>query len=144
RTNWRLVIMSNCRAIFWRMKYFGSLGFVLTALLALLLPGCGKNAKSGDEIRIGIVLPITGREAKPGQNQREGIELAIRQINDGGGIMVKDKGKKLPIREIFYDDGSDQAKSAGLVERAMTSDEVVTVIGGYSTALGEAESVMPD
>jgi branched-chain amino acid transport system substrate-binding protein len=110
----------------------------------LALPGCGKGGKSGDEIRVGVVLPITGREAKPGQYQREGIELAMKQINDGGGIMVKSKGKKLPIKEIFYDDGSDQAKSAGLVERAMTTDEVTAVIGGYSTALGEAESVMPD
>ncbi|HVT19474.1 MAG TPA: amino acid ABC transporter substrate-binding protein [Thermoanaerobaculia bacterium] len=96
------------------------------------------------EIAIGVVLPITGREAKPGQYQREGIELAIHQINQGGGILVKQRGKKLPIKEIFYDDGSDQSKSSGLVERAMTSDNVVAVLGGYSTALGEAESVMPD
>jgi branched-chain amino acid transport system substrate-binding protein len=112
--------------------------------VALVLPGCGKGGKSTDEIRIGVVLPITGREAKPGQYQREGYELAMKQINDGGGIMVKSKGKKLPIKEVFYDDGSDQAKSAGLVERAMTTDEVTAVVGGYSTALGEAESVMPD
>ncbi|MGB0036325.1 MAG: amino acid ABC transporter substrate-binding protein [Candidatus Acidiferrales bacterium] len=121
-----------------------SFGLLLVAVLALLVPGCGKGGKSGDEIRIGVVLPITGREAKPGQYQREGIELAISQINAEGGILVKEKGKKLPIKEIFYDDGSDQAKSAGLVERAMTTDEVTAVIGGYSTALGEAESVMPD
>jgi branched-chain amino acid transport system substrate-binding protein len=119
-------------------------GVSLVAALAVLLPGCGKGGKSGNEIRVAVVLPITGREAKPGQNQREGIELAIKQINDAGGIFVKSKGKKLPIREIFYDDASDQSKSAGLVERAMTTDEVVAVIGGYSTALGEAESVMPD
>jgi branched-chain amino acid transport system substrate-binding protein len=117
---------------------------LLLVTVALLLPGCGKAGKSGDEIRVGVVLPITGREAKPGQYQKEGIELAIKQINDGGGIMVKSKGKKLPVKEIFYDDASDQAKSAGLVERAMTTDEVTAVIGGYSTALGEAESVMPD
>jgi len=69
--------------------------------IALMLPGCGKGGKSGDEIRVGVVLPITGREAKPGQYQREGIELAMKQINDGGGVMVKSKGKKLPIKEIF-------------------------------------------
>ncbi|GAC1446087.1 MAG: ABC transporter substrate-binding protein [Pyrinomonadaceae bacterium] len=89
-------------------------------------------------------MPITGREAKPGQYQREGIQVAIKKINDGGGIFVKELGKKLPLQEVFYDDGSDQAKSASLVERAMTSDNVIAVLGGYSTALGEAESVMPD
>ena len=119
-------------------------GVSLLAALAVILPGCGKGGKSGNEIRVAVVMPITGREAKPGQNQSEGIELAIKQINDAGGIFVKSKGKKLPIHEIFYDDASDQSKSAGLVERAMTTDEVVAVIGGYSTALGEAESVMPD
>lgn len=125
-------------------RSWGMLSVLPIAVPALLIAGCGKAGKSGDEIRVGVVLPITGREAKPGQYQREGIELAIRQINSDGGIMVKEKGKKLPIKEIFYDDGSDQSKSAGLVERAMTTDEVVAVIGGYSTALGEAESVMPD
>jgi len=110
-----------------------------------VLPGCGKGNKAGtNEIAVGVVLPITGREAKPGQFQREGIELAIQQINQNGGIFVRELDKKLPVKEVFYDDGSDQAKSAGLVERAMTSDNVVAVLGGYSTALGEAESVMPD
>ena len=121
-----------------------SLNLLLAAICAFTIAGCGKGGKSSNEIRVGVVMPITGREAKPGQYQREGIELAIKQINDSGGIMVKEKGKKLPVKEVFYDDGSDQAKSAGLVERAMTTDEVTAVIGGYSTALGEAESVMPD
>ncbi len=121
-----------------------SLVISLLIALALFLPGCAKKEKAGQQISIGVVLPITGREAKPGQYQREGIELAIHQINQSGGILVKSLDKKLPIREVFYDDGSDQAKSTGLVERAITSDNVVAVLGGYSTALGEAESVVPD
>ncbi len=111
---------------------------------SLWMAGCGKGGGGENDIKIGVVLPITGREGKPGQYQKEGIELAIKQINDKGGIFVKEKNKKLPIKEIFYDDQSDQAKSAQLVERAMSSDKVVAVLGGYSTALGEAESVMPD
>ncbi len=102
------------------------------------------TAWAQSEIKIGVIMPITGREAKPGQYQKEGIELAIKQINDQGGIMIKSLKKKLPIKEVFYDDGSDQAKSASLVERAISSDGVTAVIGGYSTVLGEAESVMPD
>lgn len=110
-------------------------------------PGCKqeeKKAAAVEAITVGVVLPISGREAKPGQYQKEGIELAIKQINQAGGVMVKSAGKKIPFKEVFYDDGSDQAKSASFVERAMSSDGALTVIGGYSTALGEAESVMPD
>ena len=117
---------------------------VVLAGSSVLLSGCNKGGGGEDEIKVGVVLPTTGREGKPGQYQKEGIELAIKQINDQGGIMVKDKDKKMKIKEIFYDDQSDQAKSAQLVERAMSSDGVVAVLGGYSTALGEAESVMPD
>lgn len=118
---------------------------LLTALIVGLLASCNRGTQSsGDAIIVGVVLPITGREGKPGQYQKEGIELAIKQINDAGGITVKDKNKKLPVKEVFYDDGSDQAKSASLVERAMSSDNATAVLGGYSTALGQAESVMAD
>jgi branched-chain amino acid transport system substrate-binding protein len=117
-------------------------------MLGLLAParpaGAAATAAGPADIPVGVVLPISGREAKPGQYQREGIELAIHEINQAGGISVKQLGKKLQLREVFYDDGSDQAKSSGLVERAMTADGVIAVLGGYSTALGEAESVMPD
>src|SRR5260221_4150648 len=112
--------------------------------LVTLFAGTGRAATADDAIAVGVVLAITGKEGKPGQYQKEGIELAIKQINDAGGVFVKDKGKKLLIKEVFYDDGSDSAKSASLTERAMSSDGVTAVLGGYSTALGEAESVMPD
>ncbi|HKO06019.1 MAG TPA: amino acid ABC transporter substrate-binding protein [Candidatus Acidoferrales bacterium] len=111
------------------------------AALPFLLPSA---ARAQSDIAVGVVMPITGREARPGQYQREGIDLAIKQINDGGGILIKSLKKKLTVRAVFYDDGSDQARSSSLAERAMSSDNVVAVIGGYSTALGEAESVMPD
>ena len=118
---------------------------------ALLLVGslsflgaCTPAMAADDAITIGIIMPTTGREAKPGQYQKEGVELAIKQLNDQGGILVKEKGKKLPIKTVFYDNGSDSAKAASLEERAMSSDHVTAVIGGYSTALAEAESVMPD
>lgn len=118
-------------------KYVGRL------LSLMFLAGLGTlPALAQNDVTIGVVMPITGREAKPGQYQKEGIELAIKQINDTGGITVK--GKKLPVKEVFYDDGSDSAKSAALAERVMSSDKATAVIGGYSTALGEAESVMPD
>jgi branched-chain amino acid transport system substrate-binding protein len=100
------------------------------------------QAMAQNSVTIGVVMPTTGREAKPGLYQKEGIELAIKQINAKGGITVK--GKKLQVKEVFYDDGSDSAKSASLCERVMSSDKATAVIGGYSTALGEAESVMPD
>src|SRR5215470_6132733 len=125
----------GCRR--WRAVLLLVAGCVV--LLTGVIPAA---AQAGDSIVLGVVMPISGREGKPGQYQKEGIELAIKQINDKGGITIK--GKKYAIKEVFYDDGSDSAKSATLAERAMSSDNATAVIGAYSTALGEAESVMPD
>ena len=112
------------------------------ALLAASLSSLPAQGQAGNSITIGVILPTTGREGKPGTYQKEGIELAIKQINDKGGLSLK--GKKYQIKEVFYDDSSDSAKSASLTERAMSSDNATAVLGGYSTALGEAQSVMAD
>lgn len=117
-------------------------GLLVLAACVVFLVCPQLSSAQGDSITVGVVLPITGKEGKPGQYQKEGIELAFKQINDKGGIPVK--GKKYQIKEVFYDDGSDGTKSASLVERAMTSDNATVVLGGYSTALGEPESVMAD
>src|SRR3954447_22926468 len=82
--------------------------------IVTLCTGSSRAVAADDTIKIGVVLPTTGSESKPGAYQKEGIELAIKQINDAGGIMVKSKGKKLKIEEVFYDDGTDSKKSASL------------------------------
>jgi branched-chain amino acid transport system substrate-binding protein len=126
-----------------RIRYITMLALAFGGIVALCA-GSSRAIAADDTINIGVVMPTTGSESKAGGYQKEGIELAIKQINDAGGIMVKSKGKKLKINEIFYDDSSDSKKSASLAERAMSSDNVVAVLGGYSTALGTAESVMAD
>src|SRR5438309_2315508 len=97
---------SRCR--FWAVLTLLVAGF--TTLFLTPVPVAAQD----NSITIGVVLPTTGKESKPGQYQKEGIELAIKQINDKGGLSLK--GKKYHIKEVFYDDGSDGAKSATLVE----------------------------
>ncbi len=134
--------MNNSSSFASRHRRALAAAVLLLAAVGSLLAGCAKKSAESEGIKIGVVLPTTGREGKPGSYQKEAIELAIKQINDAGGLQVGTR--KLPLKEVFYEDGSDSAKSAQLVERAMSSDGVTAVIGGYSTALGEAESVMPD
>ena len=104
----------------------------------------GAAASCPDSIRVGLVFPLSGREARPGTYQLEGVQLAMKVINGQGGVMVRECGRRLSFSPVVYDDQSDQARSAQLAERAMSADNVVAVIGGYSTVLGQAQSVMPD
>ena len=122
---------------------------IVVGALALLCPWQGavaaaKGAGCPESIRIGMVFPMTGREGRPGTYQVEGIRLAMEQINAKGGVFVKECGKRLPFKEILYDDQSDQGRSVQLVERTMSSDNVVAVLGAYSSSLGQAQSVVPD
>ena len=68
-----------------------SLLVLLVAVFAVSGAVSAFAAVADDTISVGVVMPITGREGKPGQYQKEAIELAIKQINDRGGILVKGK-----------------------------------------------------
>jgi branched-chain amino acid transport system substrate-binding protein len=122
---------------------------IVVGVMALLGPwssgiATAQSAGCPDAIRIGMVFPMTGREGRPGTYQVEGIRLAMELINAKGGVYVKECGKRLPFKEILYDDQSDQGRSVQLVERTMSSDNVVAVIGAYSSVLGQAQSVVAD
>jgi len=127
------------------------LGIVCSIVGALALLGpwgsgiaAAQSAGCPDAIRVGMVFPMTGREGRPGTYQVEGIRLAMELINAKGGVYVKECGKRLPFKEILYDDQSDQGRTVQLVERTMSSDNVVAVLGAYSSTLGQAQSVVPD
>jgi len=65
------------------------------------------------EIRIGAVLPVTGKESKIGGAYKLATELAVKEVNDAGGLAIG--GKKLKIDLKLLDDTSDPSKSAQLV-----------------------------
>lgn len=130
---------------------------VLAAILATsVLAGCsGSKQESGPtntgaptpkeeitEIRLGAVFPITGKESKIGGSFKAATEFAIKEVNDAGGLEIA--GKKVPVKLTILDDTTDATKSAQLVEQLITQEKVHTIIGGYSTILVQAQSVVPE
>jgi branched-chain amino acid transport system substrate-binding protein len=81
-----------------------------------------------DTIKVGVILPITGDKAKFGEIEKRSFEMALEDINAGGGI----KGKKLEF--LFEDDTGrpDVARSAA--EKLITKDKVVMLGGGYGSS----------
>lgn len=111
-----------------------------TLIVAVSL-GFGISA-AAQEIKIGAVLPVTGKESKIGGAYKQATELAIKEINDAGGLDVG--GKKMKIVLTLLDDTSDGAKSAQLVEQLCAQEKVHAVIGGYGSQLVQAQSVVPE
>ena len=94
------------------------------------------------EIVVGAVLPLTGEESRVGTYFKAAYELATKEINDAGGLVLRDYHKRIPLRLIIYDDKTDPATSRNLYERLATQDHVDSFLGGYSTELIQAHTVV--
>jgi branched-chain amino acid transport system substrate-binding protein len=100
--------------------------------LGVVSPGCdrggGGSTSGANEIVIGHFASMTGDTATFGVSADEGIRLAVKEINDGGGVL----GKKVKV--ITTDDRSlsDEAKTA--VERLINQDKVVALLGEIASS----------
>ena len=127
---------------------FGKKKFRLAALITggllacSMFTGCGGgenaggsgNATTGDEIVVGSNFELTGNVAQYGSNASKGFRLAVKEINDAGGI----DGKKIKIVEA--DNKSDAAESVNAATKLISDDKVVALVGPAVTANVIAES----
>ncbi len=96
----------------------------ILALLAVstLIFSCTQKTNE-NEILIGSYSSNTGATATFGVYQLRGIEMAINEINAKGGI----NGKK--IKHINYDNKSDGDETLAVVNRLISQDKVVAILG---------------
>jgi branched-chain amino acid transport system substrate-binding protein len=89
---------------------------------------CGLAVFAQDEIPVGEFASISGGSASFGQSSHRGTELAIEEINAGGGVL----GKK--IRLITEDDQSLAGQPATIVRKLIAQDKVVAVLGEVASS----------
>ena len=61
--------------------------------------------------------------------------MAIKDINDAGGVMVQQYGKKIPLEMKLLDDASDPTKTVSNLETLNSDDHVVAYLGGFGSDL---------
>jgi len=86
-------------------------------------------------IKVGAVIALTGRMAAGGKDVKAGYDLAVKDINAAGGIMVKEYGKKLPLDVMIVDDESDPVKTATRLDKLSSVDKAVAYLSGFSSDL---------
>ncbi len=97
---------------------------VLVATALLVLSGfTACTSKDKGTIKIGVNVELTGEAAVYGQPEKKAIELAVKEINDEGGILGKQ------VEAIYYDTKTDGAESTSNVTKLATEDKVVAIIG---------------
>lgn len=87
------------------------------------------------EIKFGVSISLSGRYSVQGRQSFEGLNLWVKDTNQSGVILIKKNGKKLPVKLIYYDDGSSSETCKILLERLIAKDKVDVLIGPYSSGL---------
>lgn len=104
----------------------------MVLVLALCVFGLAFTVQA-ETIKIGVVGPRTGGAAATGKAFEEGIALAAAKINQAGGLLGKD------MEVVFEDTAGDPAKAASGIEKLITRDKVVMVVGESHSSAALAE-----
>lgn len=116
-----------------RFSIFGGLG-VTVVLMVLTLALGGANVFAQDTIKIGAVIPLSKAAfAQVGEEQRRGFFMALEEVNKAGGLL----GKKVEL--IIEDDTGEPSVGIAAMEKLITRDKVVALIGGYSSTITYAQ-----
>lgn len=85
---------------------------------------------NSQEVNIGVIMPLTGKVAAVGIDTLHGAQIAAKEINDEGGLLVAGKRYKVMIRS--YDDEAAAAKAVAGMQRLKDRYNVSAVIKGLS------------
>lgn len=98
---------------------------MILVLVMVSLIGCKK--KESDTIKIGGVAPLTGDVPALGAAMANGAKLAVKEINEAGGVLGKQ------IEFIVEDDQNQASVAPNAITKLIEQDEVVAVIGTYAS-----------
>ena len=110
-----------------------ALVFCCAALLVVGAAGCASGG--GDTYKVGYLASQTGPYAALGLASTEGAQLAVKQINDAGGI----NGKQIEL--VLLDDKGTSTDSALGAQKLIEVEGVLTLASATATAL--SHSVIP-
>ena len=107
------------------------IALMLTAILVLgLMAGCAESASSKSEtLKIGMVCPATGSAAAYGETMINSANLAVKEINDAGGV-----AGKYMIELIVEDDEGTPAKSVTAAQKLINQDGIKVLIGAQASS----------
>lgn len=103
----------------------------IIALLSIFVIGISLYAcqkpEDKNQIKIGAIVELTGSIPAVGASSRNAAEMAVKQVNEQGGILVN--GQKMPVKLIVVDNAAQADQSAAAAQKLITSDKVVAIVG---------------
>jgi branched-chain amino acid transport system substrate-binding protein len=94
-----------------------------------------QTTQLGFTIKIGASLPLTGGSASFGQDNLIAYQRFQDQINAQGGIFLSSLNGYAKVQLVYYDDTSDPTVTTSNIQRLVSQDKVVALLGGWTTPL---------
>ena len=112
--------------------------FVLAAVAAVAAIAAPSIAFAApcDTITLGSAISFTGKYSTNGIHAKNGYDIAVKRINEMGGVKIGGKCYNLAVK--YYDDESTPARTAQLLERLIKQDGIKYMLGPYSSATTKA------
>jgi len=123
------------------LKWLGLCLFLFTLCLMNL---SGVSAAERTEIRVGAINSLTGMNVMTGAEHKWAYEQAVADINEKGGVFVKELNKKLPIKLIFADDKSTPDQGAAAMERLIKVDKIDLALSSNITPINIAAGTVAE
>ncbi len=119
------------------------LSIVALILLVLITAGCTDTPEEGtpEYINIGLVAPLSGGASDVGNDMKQAAVLAVEEINADGGVYVEEYGEKIPLKLVEGDTQTSAAEGVTAVERLITNENAVVLVGGFSSGVTLANQV---
>jgi branched-chain amino acid transport system substrate-binding protein len=95
--------------------------------------GGGATGGAAKVIKIGHYGALTGSQATFGVSTDNGIKLAVKEVNDAGGLSVG--GVKHTIQLVSDDTEGKPEKAGTVVTKLITKDGVVAVLGEVASGV---------
>lgn len=112
---------------------------LVVMLLGMVLSACQPAAPT--TIKVGLNVELTGSIPVVGESSKNAAELAVKEINDAGGLDVG--GTKYTI-ELLVEDNEDKAESAAAVTQKLVTSEVLAMIGPQASRNAIPASVVAE
>lgn len=101
---------------------------LVATFMVVGLAACSNKESGSDKIKIGLVFSLTGGTAISEECMYNSALLAIKQINESGGI----NGKK--IEYVVKDYATDADTAVKVVKELILQDKVSAIVGLYTSA----------
>jgi len=102
---------------------------IASAITVIFLGNCTNEKNS--VVKVGVIAELTGDMPAVGESCKKAAEMAVKEVNDAGGLDVG--GKKYKVELFIEDNAGKSDQSAAAAQKLITQQKVHAIVGPNAT-----------